>query len=142
MIFSCPDGVLANSPNVRFKGEDGEALAIYEAVTSENQPSFQFDFEAEAGEKAEIQPRPVDLAEDFDWSSPKLNREFIRLEQKFLAKKATSEEIERFRTMKADRDSLIFSERYVNDYAEIRRLKILTEKIAEIQKYLRPIKMG
>jgi hypothetical protein len=44
--------------------------------------------------------------------------------------------------MKQDRNSLIFADRYITDYAEIQRLQILSIKIAEIQKYLRPIRIG
>ena len=142
MIFSCPQGLLSDAPASRFKGEQGEALAIYEAAAVENQPNTEFNFDAIIGEKAEIQPRSIELVEEFDWSNPKLKREFIQLEQKVLAKKASHEEFDRYSSMKSDRNGLIFSDRYVADYAEIQRLKILSEKIAEIQKFLRPISLG
>jgi len=84
----------------------------------------------------------IKLVEEFDWSNPKTNREYIQLEQKTLARKASQDEMDRYFAMKNERDGAIFADRYLADYAEIQRLKILSEKIAEIQKFLRPIKIG
>ena len=81
------------------------------------------------------------MQEQFDWDSPKLNREFIRLEQMVLAKKADGEERARYQAMKHHRNSVIFADRYMRDYAEVQRLKKLSEKLAEVQQYLRPIKI-
>ena len=142
MIFSYPQGLSTDAAASRFKGEQGETLAIYEAVAVENQPNTEFNLDVIIGEKAEMQPRSIELTEEFDWSSPKLKREFIQLEQKFLAKKASAEESNRYISMKNDRTGFFFSDRYFSDYAEIQRLKILTEKITEIQKFLQPIRMG
>jgi hypothetical protein len=93
----------------------------------------------EAGDSAETRFEPTDVRPEFDWDDPKTKREFIRLEQKSLARKATREEQQRYKAMKADRDSHIFADRYLRDYAEIQRLRKLSEKLAEIQQFLRPV---
>ena len=93
------------------------------------------------GEGDSVSPRleKLDIAEKFDWSAQKLQREFIRLEQLTLAQKASDDEQLRYAAMKPDRNSLIFADRYVRDYAEIQRLRKLSEKLAEVEQFLRPI---
>ncbi|MBE7501533.1 MAG: hypothetical protein HS113_14770 [Verrucomicrobiales bacterium] len=95
----------------------------------------------EGGDFVVLEPRVVDTAEDFDWSRPETRREFIRLEQKVLAEKATDEEASRYRSMKRDRHSRIFAEKQLRDYSEVRRLQKLEEKLREVQEYLRPIEI-
>jgi hypothetical protein len=84
----------------------------------------------------------IDLASDADWANPETEKKYISLEQKVLAGIASRDESNEYSSMKLERNAAIFAERYVSDYAEIQRLKILSEKIVEIQKYLRPIKLG
>lgn len=77
--------------------------------------------------------------EEFDWMTTKTRREFIRLEQKVLANRANPEEANRYEAMKSDRNSKIFADRQFRDYAEVQRLRKLSQKLAEVQQYLRPI---
>lgn len=108
----------------------------------EGEAAFNFELNTPAGNLGAAQAKAVEIQEEFDWRQVKVLRQYIRLEQKVLADKADAEEIQRYKVMKADRNSEIFADRYVTDYAEIQRLKILTEKLADIQQYLRPIKTG
>jgi hypothetical protein len=97
-------------------------------------------FQSEVGgDSTGIPTQTEDRLGDFDWSDPRLNRGFIRLEQRVLAEKATGEEERRYRAMLADRNSRIFADRSLRDYAEIQRLRKLSEKLAEVQRFLRPI---
>ena len=68
----------------------------------------------------------------FDWSKAKVMREYVQLEQKVLAEKATAEEAQRYRSMKRDRTSRIFADRIVRDYVDVQILRKLSEKLAEI----------
>ena len=90
-------------------------------------------------ESAGFQPFERLVKEEFDWSQPGLIREFIRLEQKVLAKKATFDEQRRYDTLRGSRNAELFADRSLRDYAEVQRLKKLSEKLSEIQRYLRPI---
>jgi hypothetical protein len=128
-----------------FRSNQVVTTAVCKVVAVDEEPtsdSVQISLAKVVGEISEMQPPQVNLVEEFDWSDPKLNREFIKLEQKALAQKATNEELSRYYSMKSGRDSIIFSERYIADYAEMQRLKILSEKIIELQKYLKPIRLG
>jgi len=98
-------------------------------------------FEGLLGERAEIAPQVHDVLEEFDWNDRKVMKEYIRLEQKVLAKQANSDEQKYYQTMKRDRHSRVFAERYLRDYAEVQRLQKLAEKMSEIQLYLRPINL-
>jgi hypothetical protein len=90
----------------------------------------------------ESKPVVMDLPEEFDWTSKRVSREFVELEQKTLAGVATSEENKRYRAMRLNRNKIVFADRYVQDYAEVQRLKILSEKLLDLQKYLRPIRVS
>ena len=145
MIVFAPSGEASSFAENRFKAEQGTNISICQTVAAENQPGTEFPefkFDAIIGEKMELDHYPIEMNEDFNWSDPKLNRHFIELEQRVLANKAAKDDMTRYQAMKNDRDSVIFSDRYISDYAEIQRLKILSEKIAEIQKFLRPIRLG
>jgi hypothetical protein len=98
-----------------------------------------FGSEIESSNFVESKPQVMDLPEDFDWGSKRIAREFIELEQKTLAGKASREEAKRYETMRLNRNKLVFADRYIQDYAEIQRLKTLSEKLQDLQKYLRPI---
>ena len=93
------------------------------------------------GSSLDLQPEKQPVREEFNWRNERLNREFIRLEQKVLARKATQDEFERYEAMKQDRNSQIFADRYLRDYAEIQRLRKLSEKLAELQQYLHPVRL-
>jgi hypothetical protein len=86
------------------------------------------------------EPHPQPLIEEFDWNDKKTNREFVRLEQKVLAKVAESDDVCRYQKMRQHRNSKAFAERELRDYQEIRRLKQLSQKLSELQQYVRPIK--
>jgi len=115
--------------------------AVYETAPVE-ETAFSFGMDAPEGDLVSSQAKAAEVPEEYDWTQPKILRQYIRLEQKVLAGKASPEETQRYKSMKADRNSKVFADRYVNDYAEIQRLKVLSEKLAEIQQYLRPIRMG
>ena len=87
----------------------------------------------------ESKPRMIDVPEEFDWSSMELNREFIDLEQKVLARKGSAAERRRYELMRASRNRMIFASRYVDDYAEAQRIKALCMRLSDLHKYLRPI---
>jgi hypothetical protein len=101
-----------------------------------------FGSEVESSTSVESKPKVLDMPEDFDWSSKKINREFIVLEQKKLAGKASPEEARRYDSMRLNRNKIVFANRYIQDYAEIQRLKILSEKLRDLQKFLRPIQLN
>lgn len=141
MIYSAPAGT-SFAPAVGSVAEREMTPAIYvSAPASDNPPPTDFGVNF-IGEKSEFQPVRVPAIEQFDWQNPKTNRDYIHLEQKVLAGKSIPEETSRYKVMKRDRNSVIFADRYITDYAEIQRVEILSIKIAELQKYLRPIKIG
>lgn len=117
---------------------------IYAAVTAGSGPdpanlsSFAGEMD---GDSAYYHPMEKAVNEDFDWNDPRTQKEFIRLEQKVLARKASAEAQVRYEVMRASRNSEIFADRALRDYAEVQRLKKLSEKLADIQQYLRPIKV-
>lgn len=97
--------------------------------------------EEHEGDAVQFQPQDREVTEAFDWRNPKTQREFIHLEQKVLARKAKADEERRYQAMRRDRNSEIFADRSLRDYAEVQRLKKLSEKLAEIQQYLRPFEI-
>jgi hypothetical protein len=141
MIFNALPGTSAAPPVATVAAEHAMTSRIYESAAAGSPPE-EFSVEGFEGEQAELKAPAQDLLEEFDWNNPKVNREFIKLEQKVLARKASIEEKRRYQTMRRDRNSQIFAERYVRDYAEVQRLKKLSEKLAEIQQYLRPLHFG
>ncbi|HEV2330616.1 MAG TPA: hypothetical protein VGY56_17685, partial [Verrucomicrobiae bacterium] len=115
MIIFAPSGEALSSAESRFKIGQGETIAICQTVAAENQPGAglsEFNFNAAIGAKTEIEHYPIEVKENFNWSDPKVNRQFIELEQKALANKAAKDEMKQYRAMKNDRDSVIFSDRY------------------------------
>ena len=141
MIYNAPAGS-SFAPAVSVNAEREATPAIYvSAAGSEIPPPTDFGVNFVV-EKLESQPMSVPAIEQFHWELPETNRDYIRLEQKVLSGKSTPEETSRYKTMKRDRNSVIFADRYITDYAEIQRIQILSIKIAELQKYLRPINIG
>jgi len=141
MIYSAPAGS-SFAPAIGLIAEREATPAIYVgAAGSDNPPPTDFGGNFVV-EKLESKPMTVPTVELFHWELPETKRDYIHLEQKFLSGKSTAEETSRYKNMKQDRNSLIFADRYITDYAEIQRLQILSIKIAELQKYLRPIKIG
>lgn len=141
MIYSAPAGS-SFAPAVGSVAEREATPATYVGVPAASSPppaDFGINF---VGEKLEFQQIKVPAIEQFDWKRPETNRDYIRLEQKVLADKSTAEELARYKAMKRDRNSIVFADRYITDYAEIQRVQILSSKIAELQKYLRPINIG
>lgn len=145
MIFQAPPASSAAPPLAVVLEERAASSLNFHASASPGveppPPPEQFVSPVD-GDTLQMQAGPAPVLEDFDWSRPQLNREFIRLEQKTLARKSSPEEAARYQSMLRHRNSRIFAERYFNDYAEIRRLRKLSEKLAEIQQYLRPIRLG
>ena len=78
------------------------------------------------------------FAPRFDWTE-ELNSEFIDLEQRCLAGKVTKAEKEQYQAMRRSRSEIIFADRYLHDYAEAKRIAMLTQKLRELQAYLKPI---
>ena len=139
MLFYALPGYGSAPPVAMVMEEHAASTRTYEASAAGHTPT-ELSLPGDEGDASHFQPQVRDVQEDFDWTIPKTQGEFIRLEQKVLAKKADTEEQERYRSMRRDRNSRIFADRYVHDYAEVQRLKVLSEKLAEIQKYLRPFK--
>ncbi len=138
MIFHAPNGQTA-PPTVASAMYDHAFYGrTFQAQAAEG-PPVETELEGVAGDSFEPKPPAVNVLEDYNWTDPQLQRQFIRLEQKFLAKKATREEAAEYQAMKRDRNGSIFAERQVRDYAEIQRLRKLAAKLAEVQKYLRPL---
>ncbi len=79
--------------------------------------------------------------EVFDWTSKRVFREYVQLEQLVAAGKATQEEESRYRKMKASRNAQIFAARVVRDYGEIQRLRVLSAKLAELNTLIRPFQI-
>ena len=143
MIFQAPPASSAAPPiAVVLEERAASSLNFHASAGVEPPPPPEQFVSPVDGDTLQMQAGPAPVLEDFDWSRPRLNREFIRLEQKALARKASLEEVARYQAMLRHRNSRIFAERYFNDYAEIRRLRKLSEKLAEIQQYLRPIRLG
>lgn len=141
MIYTAPAGS-SFAPAIGFAAEREATPAIYvSAAGSDNPPPTDFGANFVV-EKSEFQPINVPVVEQFNWEHSETNRDYISLEQKVLSGKSTAEEKSRYKAMKQNRNSIIFADRYITDYAEIQRLQILSIKIAELQKYLRPIKIG
>jgi 5-carboxymethyl-2-hydroxymuconate isomerase len=141
MIYNAPAGSFF-APAVGSVAEREATPAIYVGVpTSASPPPARFETNL-IGEKSEFQQIKVPAIEQFNWQDSETNRDYIHLEQKVLAGKSTVEEASRYKIMKQDRNGIVFADRYVTDYAEIQRIQTLSIKIAELQKYLRPIKIG
>jgi hypothetical protein len=141
MIYNAPAGS-SFAPAIGSITEREATPAIYVGAPAASSPppaDFGINF---IGEKSEFEQIKVPAVEQFNWGQPETNRGYIRLEQKVLADKSTAEELARYKAMKRDRNSVVFADRYISDYAEIQRIQILSSKIAELQKYLRPIKIG
>ncbi len=83
--------------------------------------------------------KPLDVTQEYDWNNNKVSKEFIRLQQKVLAGIATPEEGAQYHSMKLDRNSTIFADRYVQNYAEAQRLRTLQQKLADLSQYLKPL---
>lgn len=141
MIFNAPAGS-SFAPVVGSVAEREATPAIYACAPAAGTPP-PANFETSlGGERSEFKPITVPALEQFNWERPETNRDYIRLEQKVLVGKSTAEESARYKVMKRDRNSRVFADRYITDYAEIQRVQILSAKIAELQKYLRPIRIG
>lgn len=138
MIYFVTPGYAAGSPVATPAAEHAVTSRVYQSVAATG-PPVEINLVGYEGEQAEIRSQVRDVIEAFDWSDSKVMKEYVRLEQKVLAKKASPDEFKRHRSMKRDRNSQIFADRYVRDYAEVQRLKRLSEKLVEIQHYLRPI---
>lgn len=138
MIFYALPGTAAEPPVAPVAAEQAITPRVYHSAAAGG-PPVEISLEGFEGERAEIRVPVQDFLEEFDWNNKKLMREFVKLEQKVLARKASADEAHRYRAMRRDRNSQIFAERYVRDYAEVQRLRKLSEKLAEIQHFLRPI---
>lgn len=138
MIYFVTPGFAAGSPVATAAVEHAATSRVYQSVAATG-PPVELSLVGYEGELAKIQPQERNVMEEFNWSDPKSMREYVRLEQKVLAKQASPDEFISYQSMKKDRNSQIFADRYVRDYAEVQRLKKLSEKLVEIQHFLRPI---
>ena len=138
MIFSSAPGEAAPPPVTIAIVERAATSRVYE-VAAEGKPPGETALKGDSGDNAEIKSEPSEPLQNFDWANPKTKRQFIELQQKALAKKASTEELRLYHSMRQDRAGDIFAERYVRDYAEVQRLKTLSQKLADIQQYIRPI---
>jgi hypothetical protein len=139
MIFQAipPEGVI---PSVRVVAvEQAATTPVYRSGAAAVGPAGTVIAQEQESDAAHVKTEVREVHEDFDWKSPKGSREFIRLEQKVLAGKAGADEQHRYQVMRRDRNSQVFSDRALHDYAEVQRLKKLSQKLAEVQQYLRPI---
>ena len=140
MIFFAPNGQAA-APAVATAVQEHAFYGRTIQTQASEGPPLETELAGEMGDAFDPKPRVQDVVEDYDWNNPRLKRRFILLEQKFLAKKATREEAGEYQTMKRDRNGTIFAERQLRDYVEIQRLRKLSEKLAEVQRYLRPLEI-
>lgn len=138
MIIYAPQAPAAAAPVATASAHHAVSGRTFQSTATGGNPPTDSLLMVVVGDSLELQTEKQAVLEQFNWSSEKLNREFIRLEQKALARKATQDELERYGAMKQDRNSGIFADRYLRDYAEIQRLRKLSEKLAEVERYLRP----
>ncbi|HWN97122.1 MAG TPA: hypothetical protein VNT99_18980 [Methylomirabilota bacterium] len=139
MIVYVPQAPSAAAPVATASAHHAVSGRTFQGTASGGTPPTDSLLVVDIGDSLDPQPEKQAVLEHFNWSNETLNREFIRLEQKVLARKATQDELERYGAMKQDRNSGIFADRYLRDYAEIQRLRKLSEKLAEVQRYLRPV---
>lgn len=140
MIFYAPQPHSAVMPVATAFAEHAISSRTFEAKSAGGMPLVERLIVADAGNSLELH-NEQDTREEFDWSNARTQREFIRLEQKVLARKGAPDDQQRYNAMKRDRNSRIFADRYLHDYAEIQRIRKLSEKLAEIQQYLRPVRL-
>jgi hypothetical protein len=139
MIFYLPVDCTAAQPvAVNFYEHSVVTSHVYHMEAGCSPPS-DLQMEGARGDEADLVLPECSAMENFDWSNKKIMREYIQLEQKFLAKKASADESKRYSKMKRDRNSYIFADRYIRDYAEVERLKKLSKTLVELQKYLKPV---
>src|SRR4051794_13562572 len=98
MIVYGPVGNAAGPPVASVVAEHSRMSSSYEFSDPPTSASGISLPEIE-GAQAELQPPVQEAIETFDWSSPKLNREFVRLEQRALAEVASPEEQRRYAAM-------------------------------------------
>jgi hypothetical protein len=140
MIVYAPQAAHAAAPVATAIAEHAVSGRTFRTHTTGG-PPIELLVVSGQGDALELQTPAQPVREHFNWDSLRLNREFIRLEQKVLAGKATDEEFQHYDMMKQDRNSEIFADRYLRDYAEVQRLRKLNEKLAELQQYLRPVRL-
>jgi hypothetical protein len=139
IFYATPQDVVVR-PVAAVVAEHAVSPRIFRSVSAEH-PPIEIGLGGYNGDSVTSQPQVVDVPEEFDWSKPRVLREYIRLEQRTLAAKASTEETRRYQAMKHSRNCSVFADRIVRDYAEVQRLKLLSEKLAEIQQYLRPFEI-
>src|SRR6266567_3251017 len=117
MIYFVTPGSAMASVVARVAAEQGGSSGLYRSVAAES-PPIEIRLAAEGGGEVQYRPSLRDVPEEFDWSIPKTRKTYLRLEQKVLAKRATTKEASQYRSMKKDRNSHIFADRSLRDYAE------------------------
>jgi hypothetical protein len=78
----------------------------------------------------------------FNWTDPKTSKKFARLEAKLLAQKADNDEKQTYQQMHASRRLNFDARIYLQRYGETERMKMLSQKLKEIQHFLKPITMA
>jgi hypothetical protein len=139
MIFYAPTEAQA-APSISVVASEQRAKSkTYQAAAVGSGSTGNLMALAVEGVRAEIQPASQQAIESFNWRDATTLRRYIQLEQKVLAGKADSGEIASYHRQRAHRNSQVFADRYLHDYLEVQRLKKLSEKLAEVERYLRPI---
>ena len=139
MLLIAPIGHAAVQHSVVASEHQAAAPGTYHYTESWS-PSPPEDSIGEAGERVEIKPSVQPALEEWDWNDEGVVRRFIKLEQKVLAEKASKEEQDVYNQMRRHRTSVLFADKYIRDYAEVQRLQKLSQRLAEIQEYLTPIR--
>ncbi len=141
MIFQAipPQGTIP--PATVVLAEQAATSPIFRSGAAGAGPSGTVFVEDQEGDAAQLTPQVREVHEELDWKDPKTRREYVRLEQKVLARKASPDEQHRYQVMRRDHNSHVFADRALRDYAEVQRLKKLSQKLAEVQQYLRPIQL-
>src|SRR2546421_12748413 len=111
MILHGPSGHAAAAPVATLVAEHARMVSSYQSNETPTSATGISLPEIE-GEQAELRAPVQEAIETYDWSRRKILREYIRLEQRVLAKAATPEERQRYASMKRDRNSHIFADRY------------------------------
>src|SRR3954470_21883875 len=86
--------------------EERSVTSGYETAAAGG-PPLEFSVSEFEGEQTELQTKFGQAPKDYDWSQQKTTKEFIRLQQTFMANKASSDEIETYQAMKRDRNSVV-----------------------------------
>ena len=92
MIFYAMSGEAAALPVARAVAEHAMTSPLYRGTAADG-PPVEISVSGCEGDQAEINFVVTDELPDFHWSDEETMREYIRLEQKMLAKQASQEDM-------------------------------------------------